>query len=174
MYKVFAMSKKTVLIFCLLLLSAGCWKQNLQALPAPSPLQQYGYTHQLKIGGQSLMVEIATSPSQMEQGLSGRASMADNQGMLFDFFAGGGSASGGGNAATPAFWMKDMKFNLDFIWIAGGKVVGITSDVNHPNSLSDPLPTYSPPEPVNQVLEVSAGWAKKNGIIVGDDVSLGQ
>ena len=31
------------------------------------------------------MVEIATTPAQMQQGLSDRLTMADNQGMLFDF-----------------------------------------------------------------------------------------
>jgi uncharacterized membrane protein (UPF0127 family) len=159
------MIKKIALVFCLVLLSASCGKQN-QPTGALSPATpQNNYTYQLKIGGQTLMVEIATTPAQMQQGLSGRMEMADNQGMLFDF---------GQQTTDPAFWMKDMKFNLDFIWIAGGKVVGITPDVSYPNSADYPLPTYSPPQPVNQVLEVNAGWANKNNIAVGDEVNLQQ
>ncbi len=109
------------------------------------------------------MVEISTTPAEMQQGLSDRISMTDNQGMLFDF---------GRQPSGTAFWMKDMKFDLDFIWIAGGKVVGITADVAHPNSPNDPLPYYYPPQPVNQVIEVNAGWAKKSNIKTGDDVRL--
>jgi uncharacterized membrane protein (UPF0127 family) len=95
--------------------------------------------------------------------------MADNQGMLFDF---------GATPSGVAFWMKDMKFNLDFIWIAqnpstgSGQVVGITPNAPKPNSPSDPLPDFYPPEPVNQVLEVNAGWTQKNNISVGDIVHL--
>ena len=164
------------------ILAVGC---NRQAdSPAPPTIQNYNYSHSLQIGNVNLMVEIASTKAQMERGLSDRISMDENQGMLFDFSAGGGSQlkaeqplagakiSGGGDAATPAFWMKDMKFNLDFIWIAGGKIVGITPNVAHPNFPSDPLPTYSPPEPVNQVLEVNAGWAERNSVHVGDGVIL--
>jgi len=111
------------------------------------------------------MVEISTTTAQMEQGLSDRVSMDDNQGMLFDFSATPNS--------TP-FWMKDMKFNLDFIWIADGKVVGVTSDAQAPvgnRKLEiENLPLYYPPEPVNQVLEVNAGWAEKNKIKTGSEV----
>jgi len=167
-----ALLQKIFLVFAAVsVLSAGCGRQQAIS-PAPSATQGYNYSHSLQVGGQTLMVEIATTPAEMQQGLSGRNTMTDGQGMLFNFSAGGGSASGGGNAAIPAFWMKDMKFDLDFIWIAGGKIVGITPNVSHPNSPSDPLPKYYPPQPINQVLEVNAGWAKKNGIVVGDDSSL--
>jgi len=164
-----------LVLFLLAIISAGCDKQNQSVNIAPYPA--YNYTHQLKVGGQILMVEISTTPAQMQEGLSDRVSMADNQGMLFDFSARGGSASGGSNAVIPAFWMKDMKFNLDFIWIAqnpstgSGQVVGITADAPRPNSPSDPLPNFYPPEPVSQVLEVNAGWAQKNSVHVGDEVS---
>ena len=89
--------------------------------------------------------------------------MADDQGMLFDF---------GPTPASTPFWMKDMNFNLDFVWIAGNKVVGITPNAPAPLSPTENLPLYYPPEPVNQVLEVNAGWAKKNNVSVGDGVNL--
>jgi uncharacterized membrane protein (UPF0127 family) len=157
--------KSLFFILCgLTVISAGCAARSVPpANPVTSPLPQYNYTHRLKVGGQSLMVEVSTSPAQMEQGLSDRVSMDDNQGMLFDF----GSVSN-----TAPFWMKDMKFDLDFIWIAGGKVAGLTPNAPAPKSPSEQLPLYLPPEPVNQVLEVNAGWAEKNNISVGDAVSL--
>ncbi len=105
----------------------------------------------------------------MEQGLSGKTKMADNEGMLFDF---------GNKEGTPGFWMKDMKFNLDFIWIDQNKIVGITANVPAPvddNGLKirdNDLPTYYPPSVVNQVLEVNSGWTEKNKIKTGDEVRL--
>jgi uncharacterized membrane protein (UPF0127 family) len=157
--------RKSIFTICaIILIAAGCSKQNLSETGSvPSPAPQYNYTHQLKVGGQSLMVEISTTPMQMEQGLSDRVSMDDDYGMLFDF----------GLVPSPTpFWMKDMKFNLDFIWIAGGKVVGLTPNALAPKSPSDQLPLYLPPEPVSQVLEVNAGWAENNKIKTGDEVRL--
>ena len=103
----------------------------------------------------------------MEQGLSGRPELTDEQGMLFDFDS---------KETTPSFWMKDMKFNLDFVWINNNKIVGITPDVLAPIENSklkiENLPTYFPPSPVTWVLEINSGWAKKNHLQVGDDVKL--
>ena len=114
--------KLFALIFIVSFLCVGCNRQtNSPAVAAPiTPVGNYD--RQLQINSQTLNVEIAGTPAEQQQGLSGRKAMADNQGMLFAF----------GSLQTPAFWMKDMDFNLDFIWIAGGKVIGITSDVLAP------------------------------------------
>lgn len=149
---------------CFLLLSAACGRQNLPATNTPpSSTPQYNYTRQLQVGDKVLMVEISTTPAQMQEGLSDRDSLGQDQGMIFDFSA---------QPTVTAFWMKDMKFDLDFIWIAGGKVIGITPNVSRPISPNAPLPTYSPPAPINQVLEVNAGWADRNKIKTGDEVKI--
>ena len=108
------------------------------------------------------MLEIVNTRQTMQTGLSGRSFMKENQGMLFDF---------GSQKQTPAFWMKDMKFNLDLIWISDDKIIGITSNVPAPINNKN-LPTYFPPSPVNQVLEVSAGWVGRNKIQIGDKIKL--
>ena len=104
----------------------------------------------------------------MEQGLSGRPRLTNSQGMLFNF----------GTSTTPGFWMKDMNFDLDFIWIRDGKIIGITPNVPAPAQDKKfdtaSLPTYYPPSAVNQVLEVNAGWAEKNNVTVGDAALLMQ
>jgi uncharacterized membrane protein (UPF0127 family) len=159
----------------LLCIAAGCGKSTpaAQPTPSPTPLPQYNYIHKLEIGSQTLMVEIVNTPASEQQGLSGRSSMDNNNGMLFDF---GSTAS-----FAPAFWMKDMNFALDFIWIYQNKIVGVTPDVPKPVNCQPASPDtsqdgslnvnclslYYPPSPVNQVLEVNAGWAKKNNIKVG-------
>src|SRR3990167_89037 len=64
----------------------------------------------VKIAGQNIEVDLATTAPEQEQGLSGRTELGPNEGMLFVFSAQGGSASGGDR--RPAFWMKDMKFSI--------------------------------------------------------------
>lgn len=116
------------------------------------------------------MVEVVTDSQKMETGLSGRNFMADNQGMLFDF----------GSPQKVVFWMKDMEFNLDFLWIEKNPstglyaVIGVTTNVPAPKATigDDRLPTYAPPSAVNWVLEVNAGWSKAHNIQVGDEVKL--
>src|SRR3989338_7215270 len=118
----------------------------------------------VRVGSTDLSVEIADTPSLRKQGLSGHAPLHDDQGMLFIFPV----------PTTPAFWMLDMKFPLDMVWIgADKKVADITTHVPAPapGTLNSALPTYSPKVPVVYVLEVNAGWAEKHGVKVGDSVT---
>src|SRR5690242_15708811 len=61
----------------------------------------------IEIGGQQIYVKKADTPAKQQQGLSGTASLPLDQGMLFIFPKDG----------TYAFWMKDMNYSLDIIWI---------------------------------------------------------
>ncbi len=61
------------------------------------------------------------------------------------------------------FWMKDMNFNIDIVWIADDQVVGIS-----PAYASNPRQLHTPPQPVRYVLEVNAN----SGIQVGDMVEI--
>ena len=98
-------------------------------------------------------VELAQTTAKREQGLSGRLTMPAGSGMLFVF----------DQPAQHTFWMKDMHYPLDFVWIRGGKVVEITKDVFPPR-------TITPEVIVDQVLEINAGEVDKYGIKVGDIV----
>lgn len=112
----------------------------------------------ITIGQKRLVVEAVTTPASIEQGLSGRSEIGGD-GMLFVF----------ADDRVPSFWMKEMKFNLDFIWLRDGKVVGITRDVPHPNPNTpvNRLPLYKPNGPVDMVLEVPAGSAEQWQIEIG-------
>lgn len=104
-----------------------------------------------------IFVEVAETEEKRTRGLSGREKLLDIEGMLFVF-------------ETPArhtFWMKDMKFDLDIIWINNKKIVDITENVSHNNQQV----IYSPKVPVNMVLEVNAGFVKKNEIKIEDHVN---
>ncbi|MBI5151685.1 MAG: DUF192 domain-containing protein [Candidatus Pacebacteria bacterium] len=115
------------------------------------------------IGKIPLRVEVAQSPNALEKGLGGRDSIGSD-GMLFIL----------PQKSIPTFWMKDMKFPLDFIWIDGDKVVDITEGVLAPRAseLESVLPRYSPKFLTTHVLEIPAGSTKKYGIQIGDSVTL--
>jgi uncharacterized protein len=72
---------------------------------------------------------------------------------------------------VAAFWMKEMKFDLDMIWIKDGQVVEITENVPKPKNEIDRLILYSPHQVIDQVLEVFAGDSRRLGIQVGDVIT---
>lgn len=72
---------------------------------------------------------------------------------------------------TTAFWMKDMRFPLDFVWIGSDcTVVDITPDVPPPATPNSPLPTYSSALPSAYNFEINGGETEQLGIKVGDRV----
>lgn len=109
----------------------------------------------LKIKDKVIDIELADTPQSREQGLSGRDGLPTNTGMYFIFE----------KADRYAFWMKDMKFDLDFIWIENGRVVYLSEHVSNPA-------TIYPPMPVDRVLEVPSDFVQQNHIAVGDKIEV--
>ena len=68
------------------------------------------------------------------------------------------------------FWMKDMRFDIDIVWIREGRIIEVSHRVEH--SPEGPGPTIRPRELVDTVLEVPAGFAQANGWRIGDRVEL--
>jgi uncharacterized membrane protein (UPF0127 family) len=114
----------------------------------------------LSINNHVFTYEIAITPQEQMKGLSGRDLLPDNHGMLFVY----------NRKEQYAFWMNQMKFPIDIIWIDDTKVVDITKNVPTP-APGDQLPTYAPKRPVNRVFEVAAGTADRFGIKEGDEVT---
>jgi len=165
------MKNKILILVCLLLLAAiaiGLLKRNGNSKTNLSSEQSAPYSHKLIIGSQTLYVDVADTPELMAQGLSDRASMGENQGMLFKF----------NSPQTPSFWMKDMNFALDFIWIKNGVVTGIVKDApaapkNSQGKFNNSnLPLYTPLSSIDEAIEVNAGWVKNQQIKIGDKVNI--
>ena len=117
---------------------------------------------QLHIGTTQISVEIADDSGEQYQGLSGRSALANDTGMLFIYK----------QKANSNFWMKDMKFALDFVWIADNEVIQIDANIQPPATpQAEPVIIY-PRARYNMVLEVPAGWVNSNNIKVGDQVEL--
>lgn len=95
-----------------------------------------------------LRVTVLERQGERERGLSGRESLAPTEGMLFVFPESG----------YHAFWMKDMQFPIDIIWVAAdGTIVDIapvvrpetypkTFEPKHPRATSL-RPTRTSPSP---------------------------
>ena len=113
----------------------------------------------VKIAGKTLKVDLATTAKAQEQGLSGRKSLKENEGMLFVF----------DHMDKYSFWMKDMNFPLDIIWIADDfHVVYIKK-----NALPESYPeTFTPSQDAKYILEVNASFSEKNNLKVGDGVEF--
>lgn len=122
---------------------------------------QYATTT-VKAGLKSFVVEIATTPDQQSLGLGNRDRLVKNAGMLFVFKP----------ADEATFWMKDMRFPLDMIWIYQGRIIAIDRDlpVPKPDTLPAKLPTYSPKTLIDYVLEVNAG--EGTSLKIGDHFEL--
>ncbi|MFH1193492.1 MAG: DUF192 domain-containing protein [bacterium] len=114
----------------------------------------------VEIGGEDFKVEVVKKDWEMEKGLSGRTGLKDNAGMLFVF----------PNADFQIFWMKDMKFSIDIIWINEGKIVDIKERAVVP--VTQYIESYRPSEIAKYVLEINAGLAEKYGFKIGDKVKL--
>ena len=131
---------------------------------------------QIKINDQVFRVEVADTLAKKQKGLADRENMPQNYGMIFIFEKKG----------KYSFWMKGMRFPLDFLWIDGDKIVEITKNVavdvrpeasvpRDKNFLilrrdSSGSSTYSPRVPADKVIELNAGMTEKTGISLGDKI----
>ncbi|HEV7424415.1 MAG TPA: DUF192 domain-containing protein [Candidatus Paceibacterota bacterium] len=117
---------------------------------------------EVKIAGQDVKVELALTDVKREQGLSGRTSLSDNEGMLFVF----------DHSDKYLFWMKDMNFSIDMIWISEDmKVVYIKKDAR-PESYPESYGPGVSDKKAKYVLEVVSGFGDKNTLKVGDSVEF--
>jgi uncharacterized membrane protein (UPF0127 family) len=125
---------------------------------APSLLE----TAAITVGGVPLTVELAYQPADRALGLSYREGLAPGTGMLFLFE----------EPATRSFWMRDMQFCIDIIWIENGVIQGAAESVcpEPPGTADADLRSYVSPVPVTYVLEVPAGWLGAHGLGVGTPV----
>lgn len=123
----------------------------------------FGIKPMVIVKNQTYVVDVVKTPKEKQIGLSAKTSIASNYGMYFPF----------DKADYYAFWMKDMKFPIDIIFIRENKIVTIHDSVPAPKEGdTDNLPLYQPDEPADAVLEITAGLAKKNGFAKGDTITL--
>ncbi len=113
----------------------------------------------LFIGQRTLSVYVADNVELREKGLSGMASLPEGSGMIFVFEETG----------VKGFWMKDMKFPIDIIWLDEAKRVVFVKNSALPSSYPE---VFAPAVSARYVLETPAGFAEENRVKIGDMVSF--
>ncbi|MDR2251703.1 MAG: DUF192 domain-containing protein [Endomicrobium sp.] len=114
------------------------------------------------INGERLKLFVAKERDTIIKGLSG-INKIPFDGMIFLF----------GKARKISFWMKDMKFSLDIVWVQNNVIVGVTENIKpEPGVPVERLKTYPSPTEVDTVIELSAGRAKQLNIKEGNILIL--
>ena len=106
-----------------------------------------------------LSVTVADEEAERMQGLSGRRSLGEFQGMLFIF----------PEENYWSMWMKDMHIPIDIIWVDNEyRIVHIEENVS-PDTFPE---SFAPTKPARFVIEANAFFARNANVTVGDEVTL--
>lgn len=97
-------------------------------------------------------VEIAKSVAEREKGLMQRDNLEADKGMLFIFEKEG----------IYPFWMKNMKFPIDIIWL--DKEMKAAYIYKNAQPCASECPNIIPDKMAQYILEISAGEAEKIGL----------
>ena len=116
----------------------------------------------VSIEGYELSAEIPVTGELMSKGLSVKNQLRENESMLFVFE----------EPLRHTFWMKDMKFPIDIIWLdSNGKIVHIEENLM-PCPLVLICPSYAPNTDSQYVLETIAGFAQRHNISLGTTIRI--
>ena len=161
---------QSILLIVVIFLGTFFYVKGSSVIPAPFLPSQNTLTN-LKINDYKIQVEVADTQEKRSKGLGGRETLATDSGMLFVFE----------REDKYPFWMKGLKFPLDFVWIKDTKVVDITENVPviperaytvAPPNIDPNIPIYQSKEPIDKLLEVNAGFVAQHEIKIGDTVSI--
>lgn len=146
--------RRARVVLAALLLASACGSPDASDLPRG----------EVTIQGTTISVEIAATQTSRAQGLSGRTHLAPGHGLLFLH----------DEAARHGYWMKDMHFAIDILWLRDGRIVDIVHRAQ-PEPAGTPdaeLRIYQTRVPANAVLEVPGGYARTHGWDVGTRAHL--
>ncbi len=104
-------------------------------------------------------LEVADTDETRIMGLSGRERMSENFGMLFVFPQPG----------KQCIWMKDMKFDLDIIWLNSDKKITAIEEGIRPESYPD---AFCPSDDSKYVIELNSGVSSRVGLQIGQKIGL--
>jgi uncharacterized membrane protein (UPF0127 family) len=121
------------------------------------------------VNGFNLTADLAITDEQKAEGLAVKDSLKENEGMLFVYE----------QPSDQSFWMKDMKFPIDIIWLdSNGTVVHIEQNLQPCISVANPgvsvlnCPVYTPDLEAMYVLETVAGFSQRHNIVNGTKIDF--
>lgn len=113
----------------------------------------------VKIAGKTLKVDLALTSEAKEKGLSGKEKLKEDESMLFVF----------NHTGQYSFWMKDMNFPIDIIWIDENFRVVYIKENAQPESYPE---AFVSNKGARYVLEVFSSFSEKNNLKEGDKVEF--
>lgn len=117
--------------------------------------EQYNNEKEAVLGKCAFELEFANTEESRKKGLAERDELCADCGMLFLFEKEG----------NYYFWMKDMRFSIDIIWLKDNKVVDINQNVSHKSKS-----VYSTYELSDKVIELNANDVSRCEIKIGDEL----
>lgn len=114
-----------------------------------------------KVNNHTFNLYVTKTNKDKQIGLSKYSKIDNGHGMIFSF----------GKADYYPFWMKQMKFPIDIIFIKDNKIVTIHNNAE-PAKNNSALTIYNSTAPADTVLEVNAGLSQKYNLKVGDKITL--
>ena len=130
-----------------------CWLTACSANGQPPQFEQT----RLKVGGQTVHVEIADSDDTRQYGLMNRQYLPFNEGMWFVF----------GFEFTHCMWMKNTLIDLDVAFVNNRYEI-----VNIEAMQAGSTEIHCANEPVSYALEMNKGWFAQHDVTPGVKVHM--
>lgn len=112
-----------------------------------------------RLGGEAFVLEVADTEALRTKGLSGHAALHEGEGMLFVF----------PEDSRYGFWMKDMGYPIDILWLDNDyHVVDVKKNAT-PTSYPE---IFTPSSPARYVMEISAGFFDERHLKAGDTLEI--
>jgi len=138
-----------------LMLAAGCGAKNAAPPPAVKTVADY---FPIKVGSQTVRMQLAVLPDEMMRGLMYRRDLAPDQGMLFVY----------ASTQQLSFWMRNTPTALDIgFFNAAGELVEI-----YPMLPFDEKKISSRSRELKFALEMNLNWYRDNGVRPGAKLDL--
>jgi uncharacterized membrane protein (UPF0127 family) len=120
-------------------------------------------TKKLILKNKEINLLVAQTPDETMWGLSDFPSLPPDTGMMFMFPQPG----------IYSFWMKNMKFPLDMIWIdSDNRVVTIHENISPDTYYKNPPELFLPTSPASAVIELPGGFIKINNLKIGNKLNI--
>jgi len=141
--------------------ATGCGSRSASApTGSGSACGHYRKDVRVTVQSQTIEAEKVVTPAARGRGLGGRPCIGANRGMLWAY-------------ALPvhiSFWMKDMRFPIDIVWIGPDhRVVWLERNLE-PSTYPKTFTNYG--DAALYVLELKAGRAKSLGLKLGTRVAF--
>jgi uncharacterized membrane protein (UPF0127 family) len=111
--------------------------------------------------GFAVTAKLAVTDEERQLGLMFREKINPDQGMLFVFEEEG----------FHSFWMKNMRFSLDILWLDKDKRI-VHVERNIPPCKKLPCPSYATQYPAKYVLEIKAGSVDEHKLKMFDGLEF--